>query len=61
MPSTLNRGRIKENLATPGGAVGILTIRAMAFEKGEKLMKLILLYNIGVRRRYKATTFYKCW
>ena len=56
MPSTLNRGRTKENLATPDGAMRILTIRVRALKRSEKLMMLILSYNISVRRRFKATT-----
>ena len=56
MPSTLNRGRTRENLATPGGAMGNLTIRVRAFERSEKLMMLILSNNISIRRRYKTTT-----
>ena len=55
MPFTLNRGRTKKNLATPGGAMRILTIRVRAFKRSEKLMMLIIINIISIRRRYKAT------
>ena len=45
MPFTLNRGRTKKNLATPGGAMRILTIRVRAFKRSEKLMMLILSFT----------------